>query len=204
MGGEGTPGAIITWVQQNHQWPGSLLVCLDCWVPMGHSWSTIPDTNLHLLYWSGHLQNDTAIIKIDWDCCPCHLPSNWARKNRCQIPSFLSSLCNTVMAIPSFLPHLIRVIGFSMLLGVTLQHAYILSQVLARVYLQPVLWKHAPILVNSLVSKFIVHPPLSGTIGVQSQAYCPSWMVLKLDSRRNSCFPPLAIPAGPLQSYFMT
>lgn len=180
------------------------MVCLDCWVPMRHSWGTIPDITLHPLDWFGHLWNDTAITKNRLRLLPKSFTIKPGKEGRCQIPFSLSSLCNAVMTIPSLLPHLIQVSAFSMILGVTPQHAYTLSQALARVLSQPVLQENALILIHSLVSKFISHPPLSGPLRVQSQAYCPSWLVLKLDSRNNSSFPPLAIEAGPWQSYFMT
>lgn len=179
-GGEGTPGTVTTWVQWTINGLGSLLVCLGYWVPMEHSRSSIIDTNLHPLDWPGDLRNDKTIIQIDWDCYTCHLLSNWTRENRCQTHSFLSLLCKAVTTMLSFLPHLIWVTVFSVILGAILPCAHT-SWVLARVLLHPVLWKSASILGNSLVSKFIFYPPCSGTLRIKPHVYSPSGLVLKLD-----------------------
>lgn len=100
--------------------PESLLVHLGCSVPVGHSCSIISGTNLHPLDWFWDLQDDIAVRKTDWDCKEEEVPN--------------ASLCNTVVAIPSLLPHLTWAIASARLVGATLQRSHTLSQVLGRYY----------------------------------------------------------------------
>lgn len=92
------------------------------------------------------------------------------RRGAKHVVSFLHCAVLSVTAIPSFLPHLIWVIAFAMLLAAILQPANILSRVLVEVLLPPVLWESVLILVNSYVSKFIFHLRWLGTLRIQSHA----------------------------------